>query len=94
MSQTTGDFIEALRRDVIAQIREEVLAELKPLIEQRVYGNTFDLKEAARYRGVSESTMRRMVEGREIPFFRQRGQLFFRQTDLDSNAAMLIQNNS
>ena len=86
----TTDLIHAIREDVKRELREELLAELKPEIKRMLYGNIFDLKEAAMYRKVSEKTIRRMVAAKEIPFFMQRGQYYFRQVDLDRQIAELI----
>ncbi|MBX4145937.1 helix-turn-helix domain-containing protein [Paenibacillus lautus] len=79
----TTAFIEAIKRDITSGLKQELLSELQPEIERRLYANIFDFKEAARYLKVSESTLRRMVKDGEIPYFRQRGQIYFRQTDLD-----------
>lgn len=79
----TADLIEAIRQDIRNELKDEIMSELQPEIERRLYANVFDLKEAARYLKVSESTMRRMVKDGEIPYFRQRGNLYFRQIDLD-----------
>lgn len=87
---TTSDFIEAIRDEIKNELRAEILAELKPEIERRLYANIFDVKEAARYRRISEPTLRRMVRDGEIPYFRQRGGIFFRQIDLDKHLASSI----
>ncbi|MNW38763.1 Helix-turn-helix domain protein [compost metagenome] len=89
----TSAFIEALRSDITNQLREEILSELQPEITRRLYSNIFDTAEACQYLKVSIATLRRMVKDREIPFFRQRGQLFFRQIDLDRHIESLIQRN-
>ncbi|AVV56389.1 DNA-binding protein [Paenibacillus glucanolyticus] len=86
----TSDLIDALRADIVSDLKQELLSELQPEIERRLYSNIFDIKEAARYRKVSVSTLRRMVKDGEIPYFRQRGQLYFRQIDLDKNIENLI----
>lgn len=79
----TADFIESLRNDIYNDLEKKLLEKLTPVIEQRLYGNVFDFQEAIRYLHLSDSTLRRMVADREIPFFRQRGQIFFRQTSLE-----------
>lgn len=86
----TVAFIEALRSDIIAQLREDLLAELQPEITRRLYSNIFDTSEACQYLKVSMSTLRRMVKDGEIPHFWQRGQVFFRQIDLDKHIASKI----
>ena len=78
------NLIEAIRNDIKQNLREELLAELKPEIERRVMGNIFNFRGATEYLKVSEATLRRMVKDGEVPFFRQRGNLFFRQTDLEA----------
>lgn len=79
----TVDFIEAIRSDIKRELREEILGELQPEIERRLYANIFTFKEAAQYLKVSISTLRRMVKDREVPHFMQRGNVYFRQTDLN-----------
>ncbi|WP_199615505.1 helix-turn-helix domain-containing protein [Paenibacillus alkalitolerans] len=80
---STTDLIQALRAEIAEGLEKQLLDRLTPIIEKRLYGNIFDIKEATKYLGVSESTLRRMVADREVPFFVQRGQYFFRQTDID-----------
>jgi excisionase family DNA binding protein len=91
---TTEDFIQTLRQDIKQNLREELLQEIMPIVEQRLYSNVFDLQEAGRYLKRSASTLRRMVDENEIPFFRQRGQIFFRQTDLDAWISNLVKTNT
>ncbi|MEF3313847.1 helix-turn-helix domain-containing protein [Paenibacillus sp. GYB004] len=79
----TLDLIELIRTDIKRELREEILAELEPEIKQRLYANIFTFDEAMAYLKVSESTLRRMVRDGEVPFFRQRVNLYFRQIDLD-----------
>lgn len=80
---STYDLIQALRAEIAEGLEQKLLDRLTPIIEQRLYGNVFDIKEAVKYLSVSESTLRRMVADREVPYFMQRGQYFFRQTDID-----------
>lgn len=80
---TTADLIESLRADIRQGLREEILAELQPEIDRRLYSNIFDSSEACRYLKISEASLRRMVRDKEIPFFRQRGNLYFRQASLN-----------
>ncbi|MEK5480342.1 helix-turn-helix domain-containing protein [Paenibacillus sp. FSL R5-0407] len=87
----TTTFIEALRSDIKANLREEILAELQPEITRRLYTNIFDTAEACQYLKVSIATLRRMVKGGEVPYFRQRGQLYFRQQDLDKHIASKLE---
>ncbi|CAM3935166.1 MULTISPECIES: helix-turn-helix domain-containing protein [Paenibacillus] len=82
---TTTDFIEALRADISSGLKAQILAELQPEIERRLYSNIFDFKEGMRYLKVSESSLRRMVAEGEVPHFRQRGNIYFRQIDLDKH---------
>lgn len=82
---TTSDLIEVLRADIASELKEQILAELQPEIERRLYSNIFDIKEATYYLKISESTLRRMVKEGEVPYFRQRGQIYFRQMDLDKH---------
>lgn len=88
---TTADFIESLRSDIKNQLREEILSELQPEITRRLYSNIFDTAEACQYLKVSIATLRRMIKGGEVPYFRQRGQVFFRQIDLDRHIDLKIQ---
>ncbi|MBP1992521.1 helix-turn-helix domain-containing protein [Paenibacillus eucommiae] len=80
---TTTDFIQAIRQDVKSATKEELLAEIMPIIEKRLYANVFTLHQAAKYLNISEATLRRMVKDEQIPSFRIRGQIHFRQTDID-----------
>lgn len=83
----TTDLITALRDDIKSELREEILSELKPEIERRLYANVFNVSEAMKYLNVSETTLRRMVKDGEIPHFRQRNLIYFRQIDLDKHIA-------
>lgn len=79
----TSDLIRALRQDIEMDLREKLLSELLPIIEVKLYDNTFSIKEAAKYLKISESTLRKMVDAKEVPNYRLRGQIFFRQTSLE-----------
>lgn len=87
---TTSDFIEALRADLKRELTAEILSELQPEIKKALRANTFTFEEACVYLKVSESTLRRMVRNREIPYFRQRNQLYFRQIDLDKHIESIL----
>ncbi|MDR9857775.1 helix-turn-helix domain-containing protein [Paenibacillus sp. VCA1] len=87
---TTADFIEALRADLKRELTAEILSELQPEIKKALRANTFTFEEACVYLKVSESTLRRMVRNREIPYFRQRNQLYFRQIDLDKHIESIL----
>lgn len=80
---TTADLIEVIRADIKEGLREEILAELQPEIQRQLRANIFDLREAAEYLKVSTRTVQRMIEHDNLPYFRQRKQLFFRQIALD-----------
>lgn len=80
---STTEFIEVLRSEIKQELRDEIMAELKPTIEQLLYANVFDFAEACRYLKVSDSTLRRMVKNGEIPFIRNRTLIHFRQISLD-----------
>ena len=82
-TELLADLIAAIRADIKANLRDEILAELQPEIERRLYSNIFDTKEASNYLKVSDSTLRRMVKQDGLPFFKQRGQMFFRQIALN-----------
>ncbi|MGG3307479.1 helix-turn-helix domain-containing protein [Paenibacillus lautus] len=81
----TTAFIEAIRNDIAAELKQEILAELQPEIERRLYANIFEFKEAMQYLKVSDSTLRKMVKEGQVPYFRQRGNIYFRQIELDKN---------
>lgn len=80
---STTEFIEALRSEIKQSLRDEILAELQPEIERRLYANVFDFAETCRYLKVSDSTLRRMVKEGEVPFIRNRTLIHFRQIALD-----------
>lgn len=82
---TTTDLIDALRADIASGLKEQILSELQPEIDRRLYSNIFDFQEGIRYLKVSESSLRRMVKEGEVPYFRQRGNIYFRQIDLDKH---------
>lgn len=86
----TADLIQALRADLKSGLKEEVLAELQPEIDRRLYANIFTFEEGRQYLKVSESTLRRMVKDGEVPYFRQRGNIYFRQIDLDKYVSGLV----
>lgn len=79
---STTELIEAIRTDIRQQLKEEILTELQPEIERMLYNNIFDFNEACRFLKVSDSTLRRMVRDEAVPFFKQRGNLYFRQVAL------------
>ncbi|AIQ45594.1 hypothetical protein R70723_06545 [Paenibacillus sp. FSL R7-0273] len=80
---TTSDFLEAMRIEIKQGLREEILAELQPEIQRQLRSNIFDLEEAAAYLKVSPRTIQRMIADNDLPYFRQRKQLFFRQVSLE-----------
>lgn len=86
----TTDIIAAIREDIKRGLRDEILAELEPEINRRLYANVFTFAEAMAYLKVSEPTLRRMVRDGEIPNFKQRGNLYFRQIDLDKHIDQLV----
>lgn len=86
----TVDLIGALRADIAAGLKEEILKELQPEIDRRLYANILLIDEAAQYLKVSDRTLRRMAKDGEIPHFRIRGILHFRQIDLDKHIARLV----
>lgn len=69
--------------EIKQELRDQILSELKPDIERLLYANVFDFAGACRYLKVSDSTLRRMVKDREIPFIRNRTLIHFRQIALD-----------
>ena len=87
---TTYDLIDAIREDIKRDLRSEIMAELQPEIERRLYANIFTFGEAVQYLKVSETTLRRMVASKEVPHFKQRDKLYFRQSDLDQYVSGLV----
>lgn len=87
----TTDLIEAIREDIRQELRAEILAEILPVIEKNLYANIFNFKEATKYLKISDATLRRQVRDKEVPYFMQRGQYFFRQLDLDRSIEQRIQ---
>lgn len=90
---STGDLYQALRNEISEGLEQKLLDRLIPMIQEKLYANIFDLKEAAAYLHISESTLRRMVVAGEVPYFRQRGQYFFRQIDLDQQIDRQVKEN-
>lgn len=90
---STVDLIDAIRADIKRELREEILAELAPEIKRRLHANVFTLNEACEYLKVSDTTLRRMVRDGEVPYFRQRGNLYFRQVDLEKHISRQVKQN-
>lgn len=86
----TTDLIEALRSDIKEGLRKEILAELQPVIQRQLHANIFPVDDAAKYLKVGETTLRRMVKENEVPYFKQRGNYYFRQIDLDKHIASIV----
>lgn len=86
----TGKFIEALRSDIKRELKAEILAELQPLFQKQLYSNIFTFEEGMLYLKSSESTLRRRVKDGDVPYFRQRGRIYFRQIDLDKYIAEAV----
>ncbi|MDP4095444.1 helix-turn-helix domain-containing protein [Paenibacillus sp. P96] len=80
---TTADLITSLRSDIKNELLQEILSELQPAIQQQLYANIFDFAEACNYLKVSQSTLRRMLRTTNIPHYKQRGKIYFRQISLD-----------
>ncbi|HLT41990.1 MAG TPA: helix-turn-helix domain-containing protein [Sphingobacteriaceae bacterium] len=79
---TTPDLLQAIRNDIKAELMQEVLSELAPKIERLLNGNIFNFQEACEFLKVSDSTLRRLVKNDEIPHYRLRGNIYFRQWEL------------
>lgn len=90
----TVDLLESIRADIKQGLKQEILAELEPEIKRRLYSNIFNFEEARKYLKVSETTLRRMVKAGEVPHFRQRGNIYFRQMDLDRHISNLVKGGS
>ncbi|MHA6481092.1 helix-turn-helix domain-containing protein [Paenibacillus sp. strain BS8-2] len=72
-----------LRSEIETGLLDKALAALEPKINEMLYRNIFDAKEAAKYLKISSATLHRLLRDREIPYFKLRGSLLFRQWELD-----------
>jgi len=82
-SSTTSDFINLLRSEIEQGLLNQTLAILEPKINEMLYRNVFNCSEAIDYLKISDSTLRRLIRDKEIPYFRLRGTILFRQWELD-----------
>lgn len=80
---TTSDFLGILRSEIESNLFDNVIALLAPKIEEMMLRNIFTFKEALAYLKLSESTLRRMVKDEQIPHYRLRGAVYFRQWELN-----------
>lgn len=79
----TSKFIEILKTEVSEEVLERVLNKLEPLINKRLYNNSFNLKEAAKYVGSSESHMRTLCRQKKIKHYMIGNEYRIRQYVLD-----------
>lgn len=79
----TNDFLQVIRSDIETGLEEKIIQKLEPIITQMLYANIFTVKETAKYLKIGTESVRQMARRGEITHFMQRGQYYFRQTDLD-----------
>lgn len=82
-SGMTSDLLALMRSEIEAGLLDKTLAALQPKINEMLYRNIFDSKEAAKYLKISSATLHRLLKEKEIPHFKLRGALLFRQWELD-----------
>lgn len=80
---STSDFLALIRLEIENGLLDKTLAILEPKINDMLYRNIFDSKEAASYLKISSATLSRLIRDKEIPHFKLRGTLLFRQWELD-----------
>lgn len=83
MKWETIDLIEAIRNDIESNLEEKILQKLESTITKTLYANIFTVKEAAKYLKVSTQTIRNKAKCNQLTYFKQRGQYYFRQQDLE-----------
>jgi excisionase family DNA binding protein len=78
---------DQLTKALKEEIRQEMRADIELLVTEAFatakLNRTLGIPEAAEYIGVSEDTVRNMVNDSQIPYFRARGRIFFREASLD-----------
>ncbi len=79
----TSEFIEVLKTEVSEDVFERIWEKAQPLIEKRLYNNSFNLKAAAKYIGSSEEHIRGLCRKRKIHFYKIGNEYRLRQTVLD-----------
>lgn len=87
---STQDLLTTIRTDIKTDLFEEVVALLQPKINEMLHQNIFTFKEAVAFLKVSESTLRRLVKEQEIPHYRIRGTIYFRQWELNEYIEQLM----
>lgn len=80
---STSDLLGAIRSEIKHELLDEIIGLLEPKINEMLYRNIFNTKEAREYLKISERTLRTMVKEEEIPHFRLRENVYFRQWELD-----------
>lgn len=81
--KTTSDFLAVIRSEIESDLLDKTLAILEPKLKDMLYRNILDPKETAKYLKVSSATLSRLVKEKEVPFFKIRESLRFRQWELD-----------
>jgi excisionase family DNA binding protein len=79
---------DQLTKALKEEIRQELKAEMEQMMQEAFettkQNRTLSVKQAYRYIGLdSEDTLRNMVRDEQIPYFRARGRIFFREASLD-----------
>jgi excisionase family DNA binding protein len=80
---TTAEFIEVLKSEVSEDVFTRIWSKAEPLIEKRLYNNSFNLKGAAKYVGASEDFMRSLCRQKKIRFYKVGNEYRLRQSILD-----------
>ncbi|MGO4548058.1 excisionase family DNA-binding protein [Paenibacillus sp. 2TAB23] len=80
---STAEFIEVIKSEVSEDVFTRIWSKAEPLIEKRLFNNSFNLKGAAKYVGASEDFMRILCRKKRIRFYKVGNEYRLRQSVLD-----------
>lgn len=80
---STAEFIEVLKSEVSEDVFDRIMDKVQPLINKRLYNNSFNLKAAAKYIGCSEYHIRTLCRQKKIRHYMIGVEFRIRQHVLD-----------
>ena len=75
--------MEQFKNELVDELEKRLWVRLEERIRRNRHGTTLSIYEAAEYMHMSDRTLRRMVQQKEIPHFRLRNRIYIRQMDID-----------